>query len=132
MKGSLSAPILKVDGLHKGFSGQQVLVDVSFELRRGDWLLLAGQNGAGKTVLAKCIAGLLCQDTGRVTVDGQDIAAGRRAAALKAGVDYIPQTRIAPKGLSVGEFLALRAQGRIAHRVQKRTCNGCISGCISS
>ena len=49
------------------------LEDVSFEVQQGQYFVLLGASGVGKSVLLEIIAGLTCPDTGRIFLDGKDI-----------------------------------------------------------
>ena len=51
----------------------QILRDVSFSIDQGDFLVLSGKNGAGKSILMRCLKGLLQPDGGTITIDGQDL-----------------------------------------------------------
>ncbi len=62
--------LVDVRGVTFGFGGPPVLLDVSFSIRRGDFLALIGPNGSGKTTLVKVILGLLRPDRGEVTIMG--------------------------------------------------------------
>jgi branched-chain amino acid transport system ATP-binding protein len=66
-------PILQVDRVRKAFGGVQALVDISFEVRRGDVFGIIGPNGSGKTTLVNCITGFVKMDLGRVRYQGKDI-----------------------------------------------------------
>lgn len=68
----IGEPILVVDGLQKHFGGLHVTNNVSFSLRQGEILGLIGPNGAGKTTVFNMISGFLKQDSGSVTVRGED------------------------------------------------------------
>jgi len=68
------AVAIRCEGLGKRFDGTWVLRDVNLEVRRGEVLGLIGPGGHGKSVLLKCLAGLLSPDAGRVLVDGEDLA----------------------------------------------------------
>ncbi|HEV7590903.1 MAG TPA: ATP-binding cassette domain-containing protein [Longimicrobium sp.] len=78
----MSAPpvVLRVRGLSKSFGGLRVLNGVSFELRRGEVVLLRGGNGSGKTTLLNTLTGLLHPDAGSIEVFTE---AG--TAALRSG-----------------------------------------------
>ena len=60
-------PLLHVSNLHKAFDGTQVLRGVSLHVHKGETLAVLGPSGTGKSVLLKCIVGLLNADQGHVT-----------------------------------------------------------------
>ncbi len=64
---------IEVKNISKSFGKQQVLRDVSFECEAGKIYGLIGRNGSGKTVLMKCIIGLLRPDAGEVVVSGKRV-----------------------------------------------------------
>ena len=49
------------------------LNDVSFHVKRGEWLSIVGHNGSGKSTTARLIGGLLVADSGQIIVDGQEL-----------------------------------------------------------
>ena len=61
-----AAALLQVAGITKWYGEQRALVDVSFDIRRGEILGLIGPNGSGKTTLLETVAGLLSVDAGHV------------------------------------------------------------------
>jgi molybdopterin-binding protein len=67
-----NAPILKVDGLTVRFKDFH-LDKVSFEVAKGDYFVLLGLSGAGKTVIMEAIAGMLSVDEGSIILDGEEI-----------------------------------------------------------
>jgi zinc/manganese transport system ATP-binding protein len=77
--------ILRVEGVSVRLSGREILKDVSFHIRRGEFTGLIGSNGAGKTTLLRVILGLESPGTGRVLVDGE--GRSRRNPAI----GYVPQ-----------------------------------------
>jgi phospholipid/cholesterol/gamma-HCH transport system ATP-binding protein len=72
MVGDTSVKIEVVD-LHKSFGGKHVLTGVNLEVRNGESMVVIGGSGVGKSVLIKCIIGLLRPDSGGIRVDGQEI-----------------------------------------------------------
>lgn len=62
--------MLKVDGIRKSFSGNDVLRGVSFSIKQGEIYGLIGKNGAGKTTLLNIMAGLMDKDVGTLKKDG--------------------------------------------------------------
>lgn len=62
---------ISVENVTKAFSNQEVLKNVCVKFEMGKIYGIVGRNGSGKTVLLKCICGLLYPTTGTVTVDGK-------------------------------------------------------------
>ena len=76
---------LAVDAQNLGrrFGARWALIDVSFQLRRGAVLMVAGHNGSGKTTLLRVLATLLRPDLGRASVGGFDVARQREPLRKK-------------------------------------------------
>jgi len=66
-------PILKVNRLQKSFGGVLATYDLSFELKRGEFLGVIGPNGSGKTTLVNLITGFVKPDSGEVFFKGKKI-----------------------------------------------------------
>ena len=77
--------MLAVDGVSVRLAGREVLRDVRFAIRPGEFVGLIGSNGAGKTTLLRVILGLQQPSAGTVRIDGADRA--RHAPAI----GYVPQ-----------------------------------------
>lgn len=58
--------MIKVEDVHKGFGGEQILKGITTEFERGKTNLIIGQSGSGKTVLLKCLLGLFKPEQGRI------------------------------------------------------------------
>lgn len=65
--------VIEIKNLQKYFGDQQVLKDVSIDLHKGENLVVFGKSGSGKSVLIKCIVGLLIPDKGEVVVLGKNV-----------------------------------------------------------
>ena len=65
--------VMEIKNLRKSFGDQEVLKDVSFQLMNGENLVILGKSGSGKSVLIKCIVGLMNQESGTVEVFGQKV-----------------------------------------------------------
>lgn len=63
--------MIEIKNISKSFSGVQVLDDVSFTFQKGKTNLIIGKSGSGKSVLTKCIVGLLEPDAGEIIFDGR-------------------------------------------------------------
>jgi phospholipid/cholesterol/gamma-HCH transport system ATP-binding protein len=68
---------IKVDDLHKSFNDKHVLRGVNLEVRQGESMVVIGGSGVGKSVLIKCIIGLVRPDNGNIRIDGQEISSLR-------------------------------------------------------
>lgn len=96
--------MLKVENISTGYGKKQVLFDVSFEVKQGEIVLLAGSNGSGKSTLLKAIYGMLPQwNNGQIIFDGENITGKPTAALLKKGLLYIPQKNNLFEDLTVKE-----------------------------
>jgi phospholipid/cholesterol/gamma-HCH transport system ATP-binding protein len=66
-------PVIEINNLKKSFGEQQVLTDLSLKLFNGENLVVLGKSGSGKSVLIKCIVGLLNSDGGIINVFDKDV-----------------------------------------------------------
>jgi phospholipid/cholesterol/gamma-HCH transport system ATP-binding protein len=66
-------PQIRVENLVKAFGNHKVLNGLSLELNKGESLVIIGGSGTGKSVLIKCILGLLPTDSGRILIKGQEL-----------------------------------------------------------
>ncbi len=64
--------MIEVQNLSKFFGEKQVLYDISINFQKGITNLVIGQSGSGKTVLLKCLVGLLIPEQGKILYDGID------------------------------------------------------------
>lgn len=78
--------IVKVDKLHKSYSGREVVRGISFEVKRGETFGILGPNGAGKTTTLEMIETLRPIDKGKVTVDGIEVTKDPQAIRYIIGV----------------------------------------------
>lgn len=81
---------LKVEHLDFYFGKRQILKDISFEARRGEFLSILGPNGVGKSTLFRCILNLLKPNAGSIEIGGRDVAQ-MTAQELARCIAYIPQ-----------------------------------------
>lgn len=66
-------PLLSVRHLYKSFGDNHVLIDFNLEIMKGESVIVLGRSGSGKSVLIKCIIGLLTPDRGEVEIFGTNI-----------------------------------------------------------
>jgi ABC-2 type transport system ATP-binding protein len=77
--------LIEVTDLSKAYGPVQALKGVSFHVNAGEVVGLLGPNGAGKTTLMKVLTGYLHSDTGRVLIDGLDVAGETLAVQRRIG-----------------------------------------------
>jgi rhamnose transport system ATP-binding protein len=85
----IGGTVLRVEHLTR----EGVFMDVSFEVRRGEIVALAGLVGAGRSEVARAIFGIDTPDAGHVEVDGARLKRGSPAAAMRAGIGLVPEDR---------------------------------------
>ena len=68
-----SEPVLKIQNLFKSFGDNHVLIDFNLELKKGENVVVLGKSGSGKSVMIKCVVGLLQPDKGSVIMFGKNI-----------------------------------------------------------
>ncbi|MGB5364058.1 MAG: ATP-binding cassette domain-containing protein [Aureibaculum sp.] len=68
------SPILKIQDLRKSFGDNQVLNGFSMELFQSENLVIMGKSGSGKSVMIKCLVGLMQPDRGIIEIMGKDIS----------------------------------------------------------
>jgi phospholipid/cholesterol/gamma-HCH transport system ATP-binding protein len=71
--GDPSAPVVSFEHVSIGFDGHSVLLDISFQARSGEMVIILGPAGGGKSILLKLANGLIPPDAGRVKLFGRDI-----------------------------------------------------------
>jgi iron complex transport system ATP-binding protein len=100
------SPALEVSGVSLRLEGKEILCDVSFAVRRGEYLSIVGPNGAGKTSLLRCIDRLLAGATGRIEVFGRPLESYRQKELAKR-LSYVPQAdgRVSP--FTVKQFVLM-------------------------
>jgi len=74
--------MIELRGVQKTFGSNHVLRGIDLMLPRGQSMVVIGGSGTGKSVLLKCILGLVRPDAGTITLDGQDVAKAERDAFL--------------------------------------------------
>ena len=90
--------LLTLDDIGVRLGGRQVLSDVTFSLRKGEFTGIIGPNGAGKTTLLRVILGLLEPSGGRVLINGEpvDARASRPSATCRRSSSSTRTCRCGP------------------------------------
>ncbi|HRI71881.1 MAG TPA: ABC transporter ATP-binding protein [Polyangium sp.] len=100
--------MIDVQRLSKSYGAFRAVTDISFHVERGEVVGFLGPNGAGKSTTLRILAGFLGPSTGRVRIDGLDIADEPVISRQKLG--YMPETCPLYPEMRVREYLAFRAE----------------------
>lgn len=87
-------PVIEIKNLRKSFGDQDVLNNISLNLYKGENLVVLGKSGSGKSVLIKCIVGLLKCDSGTIHVFGNNVTTlnHKELSELRKKVGFLFQT----------------------------------------
>ena len=109
---SLHGPVLRAQDVTLGYGRTPVVHGIDLDVQPGRLTALVGANASGKSTLVRGLARLLTPLSGRVTLDGADLAhlPSRRVART---IGVLPQNPVAPDGIRVGELVA---HGRYPHQ----------------
>jgi phospholipid/cholesterol/gamma-HCH transport system ATP-binding protein len=99
--------ILIIQHLYKSFGNNNVLVDFNLQLRKGESVVVLGKSGSGKSVLIKCIIGLLEPDKGSIEMFGKNIPDIKNEALdkIRAKVGFLFQSNALYDSMTVRENL---------------------------
>jgi len=84
-------PLLRLRGVSKNFGPVQALTDVNLEVRAGEVTALIGDNGAGKSVMIKCIAGIHSPERGEILWEGKSVRVRTPREAAALGIETVYQ-----------------------------------------
>ena len=96
--------LLKATGLSAGYGPVTVLQRIDLEVQQGEFVVMLGANGAGKTTAMRAISGLIAR-SGTVVFEGVDIHRASADAIVRAGIAQVPQGRGTFPELSVEDNL---------------------------
>ncbi|HUP70824.1 MAG TPA: ATP-binding cassette domain-containing protein [Acidimicrobiales bacterium] len=99
--------VLELEGVCVSFGGRHVVQEVSLQVHAGRVVALLGLNGAGKTVTARAVAGLIPLRRGAVRLHGSEITTTAAEARVGLGLRHLPQVGGVVPDLTVAENLRL-------------------------
>ena len=101
-------PIIELRHVSKRFGRLVVLEDLSLSVERGKCLVVIGPSGTGKSVMLKCIVGLICPDSGQVWYDGRriDQLPQRKLMTLRTEFGFLFQMGALFDSMTVAENVA--------------------------
>jgi len=101
------ASILSIEHLYKSFGNNKVLIDFNLELEKGENVVVLGKSGSGKSVLIKCIIGLLTPDAGKIKMFEKNIPdiSNEVLDKIRAKVGFLFQSNALYDSMTVRENL---------------------------
>ncbi|MCA9402804.1 MAG: ABC transporter ATP-binding protein [Candidatus Omnitrophica bacterium] len=117
--------MIKAENICKDYGNTRALDNVSFGIRNGEIIGFLGQNGAGKTTLMRIMTTYLPATSGRILVDGVDIA--RDTMMMRRKVGYLPETPPLYMNMTVHDYLefAARLKDVPENQIRKRIDRVC-------
>ena len=109
-------PLLKVRGIYKSFGPVQALADVDLDVPAGNVTALCGDNGAGKSVLIKCIAGIYEPDQGTISFEGRQVRIRNARDASDLGIETVYQDLALADNLDIVQNMFLGRE-TLRHRL---------------
>ena len=100
-------PMLEMVGVTAGYGRSMVLFDVDLSVPAGGAVAIMGHNGAGKTTLLRVAVGLIPAKSGKVLLDGEDVARTRPNRRVRNGLGYVPQGQLCFPQMTTMENLQL-------------------------
>ena len=99
--------LLEVKGLNAYYADSHILFDVAMRVERNEVVALLGRNGAGKSTTLKCLMGMVPPRSGKVMLDGADLAGRKSHVIARAGMQLVPEDRRIFGSLNVEENIVL-------------------------
>ncbi|HSN61509.1 MAG TPA: ATP-binding cassette domain-containing protein, partial [Ferruginibacter sp.] len=99
--------VLIIRHLYKSFRKNHVLIDFNLQIKKGESVVVLGKSGSGKSVLIKCIIGLLKPDKGSIEIFGENIANVNEETLdkIRAKVGFLFQSNALYDSMTVRENL---------------------------
>ena len=105
--------MLQVEKLRAGYGKVQVLHGLDLRVETGQLVTLIGSNGAGKTTTLRAVSGMIRPESGRVVLDGREVAGLPSHAITRLGLAHSPEGRRVFATLSVADNLMMGAFPRL-------------------
>jgi phospholipid/cholesterol/gamma-HCH transport system ATP-binding protein len=116
LKNNYGEPVIEITDLYKSFGDNHVLNKYNLTIRKGENVVVLGKSGCGKSVLIKCIVGLLGYDSGSIKVFNKEISelSQKDLDSLRARIGFVFQSSALYDSMTVKENLEfpLRRHGK--------------------
>lgn len=111
-------PVIKISSLQKSFGDNHVLNDFNLTIKKGENIVVLGKSGCGKSVLIKCIIGLLDYDSGSINVLGKQISdlTQRDLDELRSRIGFVFQSSALYDSMTVRENLEFPLRRHRKHK----------------
>src|SRR5213075_1907691 len=103
----MADPILSARKLNKSFGPVHVLHDVDLEVYPGEVTALVGDNGAGKSTVVKCFAGINSIDSGEIVFEGKPVTLHDPRDATALGIEFVYQDLALADNLDITQNMFL-------------------------
>lgn len=129
----MSEKVVEIKGLYKSFGDQEVLKNLSLDLYKGENLVVLGKSGTGKSVLIKCLVGLIIPDAGELNILGTHIEHADEDAMteVRKKVGFLFQSAALYDSMSVRENLEFPLK-RIEKNISKADINTRVSEALEN
>lgn len=108
------APLLTVSDLHVAYGKAEVVHGLSLEVRAGEFVVVLGRNGAGKSTVMHAISGLIPKRAGSVVFDGRDLSHASPRETVRAGIVQVLEGHRVFQTLSVEDNLLIGTYAKTA------------------
>lgn len=104
----MTTTVAEIEHLKKSFGNNEVLKDLSFKINKGENLAIFGKSGSGKSVLIKCLVGLIEPDEGKIVLLDQDISKlnDEELNVLRKKIGFLFQSAALYDSMTVRENIA--------------------------
>lgn len=105
---NITGSIIEIKGLHKSFGNNAVLKGIDLILNNGENLVILGKSGSGKSILIKCLVGLITADEGSISVFNTDIISlnNNQLNAVRIRIGFLFQNSALYDSMTVRQNLA--------------------------
>ena len=125
--------VVEMVHLRKSFGNNHVLRDINLIINKGENIVILGQSGTGKSVLIKCIVGLVDLDEGKLIILGQDVSElrNRELTEMRKKIGFLFQSGALYDSMTVRENLEFPLRRQL-HSIPKEEMNSLISEALQN